>query len=169
MKRFKTIFTAVGLLAAVLTHQAAAAAESSSYGPKSKRFGAGLYLGDPTGLTLKGYLTERLALDAIVAWSFIESSFTLIGDVTYDILDIPVNASSFTLPFYAGAGGKVGFDKGGNGDGETIAAIRVPVGVAMQFVNYPIEVFLEVAPGVQIIQETEFDLTGGIGARFYFF
>lgn len=168
MKTHTRIFAVAALLASLLAHNPVFAAPAA-YGPESRRFGAGLYLGDPTGLTLKGYLTERLALDGIFAWSFIESSLTLIGDVTYDILDIPVNASSFTLPFYAGAGGKIGFDKGGNGDGKTIAAIRVPVGVAMQFVNYPVEVFFEVAPGIQIIPDSEFDLTGGIGARFYFF
>lgn len=144
-------------------------AASTAYGPESKRFGAGLYLGIPTGITVKGYLTEKWALDGIFAWSFTGEGFTLIGDATYDFFDIPVHASSFTLPFYAGVGGKLAFGRDGDDDGKTIAGIRVPVGVAMQFLRHPIEIFIEAAPGIEVIPEAEFDITGGVGARFYFF
>ncbi len=138
----------------------------SSYGPKSKRFGVGLHLGEPTGFTVKGYLTRRLGLDGIAAWSFTEDAFTLIGDVTYKFLDIPVDSNTVTLPFYAGAGFKLGVDAGPGDD--TIFAVRVPVGLAVQWVKHPIEIFFELAPGVAMAPDTDFDLTGGIGARFYF-
>ena len=158
----------VALIFFVLAVERPASARTpADYGPKGKRLGAGLYLGEPTGLTLKGYLSRRLALDGIFAWSFIDNAFTIIGDVTYDILDIPVDSSSITLPFYAGAGGKIAINAGR--DDRTEAAIHVPVGVGVQWVNHPVEVFLEVAPGIKVAPETEFDLTGGIGARYYFF
>jgi len=139
---------------------------SAAYGPEGKRFGAGLYLGEPTGITLKGYLTEKLAIDGIAAWSFKDKGFTIIGDVTYDFLDIPIDSNVVTLPFYAGAGAKLEFNAGPND--KTVAGIRVPVGVAVQWVEYPVEVFAEIAPGIEVAPSTEFDLMGGIGVRYYF-
>lgn len=157
-------------LAVLLTVCAAPALQAkspSAYGPKGKRFGVGLHLGEPTGFTLKGYLTQRWALDGIFAWSFIDDALTIIGDATFEILDIPVDTNVITLPFYVGGGGKVAINAGH--DDRTEAAIRVPVGLAVQWVNHPVEVFLELGPGVKVAPETEFDLTGGIGVRYYFF
>lgn len=155
------------LLVAVLIGPSIALCKSPSpHGPEDKRFGAGLYLGEPTGLTVKGYLTERFALDGVAAWSFTNDAFTLIGDVTYEFLDIPVDTNTITLPFYAGAGVKIGINSGPGDD--TSVGIRVPVGVAVQWVEYPIEVFFELAPGIEMAPATDFDLTGGVGVRFYF-
>ncbi len=147
-----------------LTHTSA-----NAYGPKEKRFGLGIVAGDPTGITGKGYLSNRLAVDAHVGWSLIEESFSIIGDVTYDFLQLPVQGSTnVKIPFYVGVGGKIGVDQAGKNDGKTLFGIRVPIGLAFQWENHPIEVFIEIAPGIELIPETEFDLTGGIGARFYF-
>jgi hypothetical protein len=42
------------------------------------------------------------------------------------------------------------------------------VGLAYAFADVPIDLFLEVAPILNVVRDTEFDLEGGIGARFYF-
>ncbi|MBI2083484.1 MAG: hypothetical protein HYT76_07930 [Deltaproteobacteria bacterium] len=138
------------------------------YGPEQKRFGLGIILGDPTGLTGKGYLAPRLAIDTHLSWSFIEEAFTIIGDVTHDFVELPVDTNVVTIPFYAGVGGKVAINKQRRGGDETSGAIRIPVGLSGQWARYPIEVFLELAPGVEVTPATEFDLTGGLGGRFYF-
>ena len=169
MKKIKVLFFAGLLLSGIFAHSIGyAESPTTAYGPQGKRVGAGIVLGDPTGITFKGYITERFAIDAIGAWSFVHDTISIVGDLTYDFLDIPVNVSSFTLPFYVGAGAIIGFGKKGKNDGKTFAIIRVPVGVAMQFVNYPIEVFFEIAPGIQIAPSTDIDVSGGIGVRFYF-
>ncbi len=141
-------------------------ASTDAYGPQNKRFGVGIIAGEPSGLSLKGYLSSQLAIDAIVAWSFVDDSLTLVGDVIYDFFDIPVNTSKVTVPFYAGAGARIGFNAGKND--KTKVGIRIPVGVAVQWTQYPIEVFIEAGPGIEVAPETEFDISGGIGARFYF-
>lgn len=140
-------------------------------GPENSRFGVGAYLGDPVGFTAKFYLTDRVALDSVLAWSFVDESFTMIGDVTYDIFELAVkkHQRDVSVPFYVGAGAKVAFDEDSNGDDETTGGMRIPVGLAVQWKEYPVEAFVELAPGVQFAPETEFDFTGGIGARFYFF
>ena len=140
-------------------------------GPENSRFGAGVYLGDPVGFTAKFYLTDRVALDSVLAWSFVDESFTMLGDVTYDFFELKVkkHQRDVSVPFYAGVGAKVAFDEDKNGDDETTGGMRIPVGLAVQWKDYPVELFVELAPGVQFAPETEFDFTGGIGARFYFF
>lgn len=154
--------------AVIVAASVAWAGDPSAYGPEGKRFGAGIYLGEPTGITLKGYPGPRLAIDGIAAWSFYENSVTFIGAVTYDFIDIPVSTSVITLPFYAGVGGKLAIDRGGKDDGRTTFGLRVPVGIAVQYTRHPVEIFFEVAPGLRLVPATDFDLTGGVGVRFYF-
>jgi hypothetical protein len=137
----------------------------SAYGPEGKRFGAGLYLGEPIGITLKGYLTQRWALMGAAGWSFPEEAFTLKVDGTYDILDIPVDTQVITLPFYLGVGGFMEINENHE---HSEGGIVVPVGLAVQWSKYPVEAFVELEPGIAVAPDTEFELMGGIGARFYF-
>lgn len=166
----KNKLVALGLALMILTISLPAIARnhspSTNYGPEAKRLGVGLYLGEPIGFTLKGYITEKLAINGIAAWAFHDKAFTMIGDITYDFLDIPIDSNLVTLPIYAGFGAKLEFNAGPHDD--TVVGIRVPVGVAIQWINYPIELFAEIAPGIDVAPSTEFDLMGGIGARFYF-
>ncbi len=142
----------------------------SPYGPKGKRFGAGLYLGEPTGITLKGYLSEQLAINGVAAWSFTTNSFMIIGDAVYNFLDIPVDTDVVNIPFYAGAGAVIAIngERGRGRTNGTTAGVRIPVGVSFQWTHYPVEAFIEIGPGMRLAPNTEFDLTGGVGARFYF-
>lgn len=146
----------------------ASARTPSPYGPQGKRFGGGLHFGEPMGFTLKGYPSKQFAVDFIAAWSFVEDSFTMISDLTYEFFDIPEDVDGFTLPFYAGIGGKLAFDRGGKDRKKTLGAVRIPFGFALQLIDYPIEIFFELGPGMQFAPKTEFDMTGGVGARFYF-
>ncbi len=166
MKRKYRFLVILAVFIIVITPSLLPANSPSAYGPKGRRFGAGLHLGEPTGFTFKGYLNRRLAVDGIFAWSFVDDAFTLIGDATYEIMDIPTDTRAITLPFYVGGGFKVAANAGPSD--KTEATIRVPIGVAAQWVRYSVEVFFEIGPGIKVAPETAFDLTGGIGARFYF-
>ncbi|MDO8494637.1 MAG: hypothetical protein Q7S68_04810 [Deltaproteobacteria bacterium] len=157
----------MGLVLMIFVFGVPAFADSPSpYGPEGKRFGAGLYLGEPTGFTFKGYLSERLAINGIAGWALRNEAFTVIGDGLYEFLDIPVDSDVITLPFYAGAGAKLSFNGGRNDN--TMVGIRIPVGVAVQWINHPFETFAEIVPGMEVIPSTRVDLMGGIGIRFYF-
>ncbi|NUM60429.1 MAG: hypothetical protein HUU56_17515, partial [Bdellovibrionaceae bacterium] len=61
------------------------------------------------------------------------------------------------------------FDQGGADDGSTHAAMRLPLGLALQLSNTPVEFFMQAAPGIEFNPDTEFDMTGGVGVRYYFF
>ncbi len=155
----------LAVMAVVTAMTAAYAKEPADYGPESKRFGGGIYLGEPIGITLKGYLTRRWSLSGAAGWAFSGESFALKVDGTYDILDIPVETSAITLPFYVGVGGFMEINEHHE---HSEGGILVPVGLAVQWTKYPVEVFLEIEPGVAVAPDTEFELMGGVGARFYF-
>ncbi|MEW6305517.1 MAG: hypothetical protein AB1705_18730, partial [Verrucomicrobiota bacterium] len=127
-------------------------------------FGVGTILGEPTGLSLKYWLTAKSAVDGGVAWSFKDNdSFHLHGDYLWHNFDLlPVNKGR--LPFYFGVGGRVLFEE----DRDTRFGVRGPVGLAYMFANAPVDIFVEVAPIIDITPKTKLTFNGGIGVRYYF-
>lgn len=141
---------------------------SMSSEARDRKFGAGIIVGEPTGITAKYYFSEKVAVDAIASWSFLDDAFMLISDVEADIFKIKTTARDFELPIYLGAGAILGFDRGGNDNGRTMFGVRVPVGISANWTKHHVEVYLEVAPGIKLVPETEFDITGGVGVRYWF-
>jgi hypothetical protein len=45
---------------------------------------------------------------------------------------------------------------------------RIPLGLSFFIPDTQLELFLEIGPALLLIPETDFDFTGGIGARYYF-
>lgn len=128
-------------------------------------FGVGAILGEPTGLSLKCWVNETSAVDAGFAWSFRDnSSFHLHGDYLWHNYDL-IPVSEGRLPIYFGIGGRIKFE---DGNDDTRAGVRFPVGLAYHFPNVPVELFVEVAPILDLTPATKFDLNGGIGVRYYF-
>ncbi len=124
--------------------------------------GLGLIFGEPTGLSAKMWTSERTALDAAVAWSFsglgwvhIQADFLIHN---YDIISV----SKGKLPLYYGVGAYTAFSSNFG------LGIRVPLGLAYQFEGAPVEVFVEVAPGLALLPALGFYIGGGIGARYFF-
>lgn len=128
--------------------------------PLSADTGLGVIVGDPTGVSV--LLANRIAVAA--AWS-LDSRLHLHADLW--LINRPLVTP---LNWYLGAGGKVTLVSGGNGEGNDDSVSvggRVPIGVQW-YVLPRLELFAEIAPGLQIIPETGFDIDGGIGARFHF-
>lgn len=130
---------------------------------QEKGFGLGIILGEPTGVSMKGWLSSTTALDAGLAWSFArETSFHF--HVDYLIHDYNVFTTREKIPLYYGIGGRI--KAGRSHDGRL--GIRMVGGVAYVFPKVPIDVFLEVAPILDLSPSTDFYLNAGLGARFYF-
>jgi hypothetical protein len=123
--------------------------------------GAGVIIGEPTGLSGKSWLSSNDAIDAGVAWSITRGWFHLHADYLRHVFGlIPVEQGQ--LPLYFGGGARVGF-----GPDVTFAA-RVPVGLDYLFDGTPLDVFIEIVPGLEIIPDTEFEMSGGVGVRYWF-
>lgn len=124
--------------------------------------GLGLIFGEPTGLSAKMWTSERTAIDAAVAWSFVGSGWLHIhADFLMHNFDL-INVSEGSLPVYFGVGAYLGLAS------DLGLGARVPVGLAYHFEGAPVEVFFELAPGLALLPEIKFYIGGGIGARYYF-
>jgi hypothetical protein len=133
---------------------------------EEKRFGLGLIVGEPTGVSGKYLLGEENAIDLAVAWNLSgDNDFTLHADYLWNKSDL-IQVGSEKMLFYFGVGVRMELrdnksDKFG---------VRVPIGVSYRFVDPKfLELFGEVAPVVDLAPSTKMDLNVGIGARFYFF
>lgn len=123
---------------------------------------AGVILGEPTGLTGKHWLGDQAAAEIVVAWSFV-SDMAFYVHLDYKQHFYQERIDPGTIFVYAGIGPRIYI----RGDGITVGA-RIPVGIEYRFETAPLEVFLEVAPGLNIFPETRPSFGGGIGVRYRF-
>jgi len=136
--------------------------------------GVGAILGEPTGISVKKWISQDQAIDAAAAWSFSENdSFQLHADYlihNFGVLsDVTVGKR---LPVYYGIGARIKFENNDNRSGrnnnDTLLGVRVPFGLSYIFAKAPVDVFAEIVPVLDIVPDTKFDINGAIGARFYF-
>lgn len=127
-------------------------------------FGLGIIVGEPTGVSLKYQLSERNAIDGAVAWSLSgDSDLHLHGDYLYHWYDL-ITVKKGQLPLYAGVGARLAFRE----NRDNLVGIRIPVGLAYLFAGAPFDAFVELVPVLDLAPDTDFDLEGAIGGRFWF-
>ena len=126
-----------------------------------RQLGAGIIVGEPTGISLKYWNNINNAFDAGVSWSITNEYLHLHADYLmhkYDLFDI----TKGSLPLYYGVGGRILF-----ADDPDIGA-RIPVGLNYLMEDDPIGFFVEVVPTLDLLPDVEFEMGGGIGVRYYF-
>ncbi len=133
---------------------------------QADKTGLGIILGQPTGLSFKRWTTEKNALAAGVAWSFIGiESFHLHLDYLWhsgiDTATEDIEDAGNTL-FYYGMGGRVTISD----DPET--GVRIPVGINFILSEAPLDIFIEIVPVMLLLPDTDAELNGGIGIRYWF-
>ena len=89
-----------------------------------------------------------------------------------------VDNNDLRLRFYPGVGPSLEIHETDNDDDDddenaVRLAVRAPLGLAFEIKyfarhNAPIDLFVEVAPGLRLYDRTGFAIDGGIGARYYF-
>lgn len=124
--------------------------------------GVGIIIGEPTGISAKYWLSNRTAMDGGLAWSFAkESSFHIHGDYLWHVFDA-LKAEETTIPLYFGVGGRLKLSK------DAHLGVRIVGGIAYMVYEVPLDVFLEIAPIMDLIPATRLAMNGGIGVRFFF-
>jgi hypothetical protein len=125
-------------------------------------FGLGAVVGEPTGINGKVWSNSYSAVDFAMAWSLDnESDFNL--HVDYLLHDYGVfNVTRGKLPLYYGIGGRLLDAR------DTHVGLRGVLGLNYLFARSPVDLFFEIAPVLDVVPETEMDLEGGVGMRFYF-
>lgn len=129
----------------------------------SRGFGVGAIVGEPTGVSVKNWMTSNTAFDAAAAWSFTKpESFQFHADYLWH----KWNLISKDSPLFYGIGGRVKASNSGSDNAHL--GIRVPFGVSYLFPKAPFDIFLEIAPILDLLPSTDFTVSAAFGARFYY-
>lgn len=129
---------------------------------QSSGVGLGLIVGEPTGVSFKYWTGSTTAIDAALAWSFIDGgAFHIHGDYLFHNMRL-ISVPEGLLPFYYGIGARI---KTAN---DTKLGVRVPLGLAYLFQSAPVDIFLEIVPILDLTPKTDFAINAALGARYYF-
>jgi hypothetical protein len=151
------------MFSAICVAALAAAGTPAHAGDKS--FGLGFILGEPTGIDAKFWLANQHALEFGAAWSLSgNNEFHLQGDYLFHKFDVFQLKSQDELPLYFGVGARMILVD----NYDDTFGIRFPVGLTYIFNSYPFDIFGEIVPILDVAPDTDFDLEGAIGARFWF-
>lgn len=134
----------------------------SSYS-QTRGFGLGVMVGEPTGLSAKYWISGQNALDFGLGYSFVRKGrLHFHMDYLFHHQNIFRSTENFAL--YYGPGFRL---KTVEGDDARLA-FRFGVGLVWLPRNAPIDVFVEVAPLLDIIPATDFGVNAALGLRFFF-
>jgi hypothetical protein len=153
MRRTYLFFTAISLLLITNINLA-----------QQKDFGLGVILGEPTGISAKFWLSPGTALDFGLGYSFTSSNsvFDLYADYVFHNSDMIHSAENFVV--YYGPGARLKIKE----DTESRLGVRGVIGILWIPRGTSFDLFLEIAPILDIIPATKFDFSGGIGGRYFF-
>lgn len=117
-------------------------------------------IGEPTGVSIKMWQNNKTAFDAGLAWSFSDNgSLHLHGDyLLHNWLDVEEG----NLAFYYGIGARARLTSNSK------FGARIPVGLQYILEDSRIGFFFEIAPVLNLLPDTDLDVNGGIGARYFF-
>ena len=130
---------------------------------QSRGFGLGIIAGQPTGISGKFWTGPKTGIDLAAAWS-VEKHQSFECHADYLIHDFGVfKVDKGKMPLYYGVGGRLV-----DADDDTHIGVRVPVGINYIFATAPLDLFVEVAPTLDLAPDTDLNVEGGIGIRFWF-
>lgn len=177
--RSTTLATRAALVLAATAALALAATPEADARPRprsrkfeaNKTFGLGIMLGAPSGLSGKYFYGRSTAFDfgvgAVRYWRNRDGLH-----LHFDHLWHPVSLAhdrAFELPLYVGIGARIfDFDGGGSAIG-----LRAPIGIAFDFNNVPLDIFVELALVIDTFVDYDGDrydgdVNGAVGLRYYF-
>jgi hypothetical protein len=131
---------------------------------RSESIGIGVFLGQPTGLDIKIGLQGRSALDIVLGATRFDEPRASYGHLQYLVLLGVARGQSVNVPFRIGVG--VAF--AGVTEDATAVLARLPLQLGLRFRRTPLEIYGEIAFVVQLIDDVDTDIDGGIGLRVYF-
>ncbi|MBI4349018.1 MAG: hypothetical protein HY553_19425 [Elusimicrobia bacterium] len=122
------------------------------------RAGAGVIVGDPTGVTLKVFPRSTLAVDAGIGFS---GDAAFYADALWYAWDLLPKPGEGTLGAYLGAGPRIETKR------DATFGIRAVGGVSYWLPRHPVELFLEAGPVFVLAPDTGTDVDAGVGVRVY--
>lgn len=127
--------------------------------------GIGGQVGDPSGVTLKVYNPNRLSYDFLAAWDLDDFFFLNLHGLYERPLELE-NTSG--LEYFFGPGGYVGVkDRPAGRDDDVVFGISGRLGINIPLENR-FEFYAQITPRINLVPDTDGDLGGGLGVRYYF-
>lgn len=133
----------------------------------NKVFGIGLELGAPSGFNGKVFVSPKAALDfgvgAIYGHYYYDDGLHLYGDFLYHPVSL-ASTPAFELPFYFGVGFRFWefdycFQNVCTYEGSTLG-LRIPLGLAVDFNNSPLDIFFQIIPVIDFVNQDYYDRFG---------
>ncbi len=156
IKKQGGLFMKNKLLGALLLLSLAGTAMAQNSG----KMGLGLSFGDPTGLNYKYWMNSRNAFDLGVSF---DSDLTMWGDYFVNFV-ANENAGGSAFFAYLGLGGS--FESRDSSDNKW--GIRIPVGAEYFLGAAPFSFYGELVPVFVLTPDTDTELDGSFGFRWYF-
>jgi hypothetical protein len=129
--------------------------------------GLGGQAGDPSGITLKVYNANSPSYDVLAAWSSIDDFFFLNGHALFENT-IPAENVEQPLEWFIGPGAFIGaFEQGRDGDDDLALGISGTTGIQI-LLDRRFEIYLQATPRFFLVPETDANIGGGLGFRYYF-
>lgn len=125
--------------------------------------GVGVIVGEPTGLSIKSWFSRTNALHVGAGWDMREKNSEVQVKIDYLVHNyslFPVRTGK--LPFYFGVGARI------NASNDSTVGLRVPVGLNYMFAGAPLDVFVEIAPTLNLAPATAFNIGAALGVHFRF-
>lgn len=142
---------------------------------QNRKFGLGVIIGEPTGLSAKLWTSNSNALAFGLGWSVqgyrfngFDPDYNRVtrSHIHVDYLWHSFNAISYSgeFPLFYGIGGRIVTGPEYSGT----FGVRGILGIAWLPRSTPLDIFIEVVPTLLLVNSTGFGIDAGIGARFYF-
>lgn len=125
---------------------------------QQSRVGIGVMIGEPTGITFKKWTSGTTAFDLGLAYDALHVH----ADYLWHNSGTFAGVDEGSLMPHVGIGGRLLFL-----EEDARLGLRIPLGINYLFGEAPLELYLEVAPVVNLVPDTDFDMTGNIGVRVY--
>ena len=126
-------------------------------------FGIGIVVGEPSGITasLPIGATNSLNLTAGYGLSHHEANLTLLGNYVWHEREL-VTVDAGKVSLYYGPGVRVLLAEAAE------VGLGVTLGIDYLVETAPLQIYLEICPGINIVPNTNMNATAGLGARYFF-
>lgn len=130
---------------------------------QDRTFGIGGIIGDPDGVSMKAWFSESTALAGAVSMNLNDDNSWLLVQADFLKQNTIVTWEEALLQTHFGGGLRII-----SGDYVDNVALRAPIGVDVNAIDAPMEIFMEVVPTIDVDPEFSFYFTGAMGFRYYF-
>lgn len=126
---------------------------------KAGDFGAGVILGDPTGVTAKYWRSDRTAIDAGIGFNW---EPVMYADYLWHSWTVLPQPREGKIAAYLGLGAQL------RDPDDVEFGLRAVAGAEYWLARYPIEIFVELVPVFTMTPHSRVGVDAGLGLRYYF-